>query len=266
MNILDRIHETKRQEVASLPSGATDADRLATQLETRGRRDFMRALQHPPKGQVALIAEIKKASPSKGIICPDFDPEAIARSYEQAGASCLSVLTDETYFQGSLDYLRRVREVVQLPLLRKDFMIDPRQIEQAIAYGADAILLIVAMLEQQTLRQLHDLATQAGLAALVEVHDEEELKRAIDLGAKLVGVNNRNLKDFTVNLSTTHQLAARWESWGKPKDALLVAESGLSSAQDVRQVHQGGAAAILVGESLMRDPSAIPLRVAELLA
>ena len=145
-------------------------------------------------------------------------------------------------------------------------MIDPRQIEQAIAYGADAILLIVAMLEQQTLRQLHDLATQAGLAALVEVHDEEELKRAIDLGAKLVGVNNRNLKDFTVNLSTTHQLAARWESWGKPKDALLVAESGLSSAQDVRQVHQGGAAAILVGESLMRDPSAIPLRVAELLA
>ena len=215
---------------------------------------------------MALIAEIKKASPSKGIICPDFDPEAIARSYEQAGASCLSVLTDETYFQGSLDYLRRVREVVQLPLLRKDFMIDPRQIEQAIAYGADAILLIVAMLEQETLRQLHDLATQAGLAALVEVHDEEELKRAIDLGAKLVGVNNRNLKDFTVNLSTTHQLAARWESWGKPKDALLVAESGLSSAQDVRQVHQGGAAAILVGESLMRDPSAIPLRVAELLA
>ena len=165
-----------------------------------------------------------------------------------------------------MDYLRRVREVVQLPLLRKDFMIDPRQIEQAIAYGADAILLIVAMLEQQTLRQLHDLATQVGLAALVEVHDEEELKRAIDLGAKLVGVNNRNLKDFTVNLSTTHQLAARWESWGKPKDALLVAESGLSSAQDVRQVHQGGAAAILVGESLMRDPSAIPLRVAELLA
>ena len=215
---------------------------------------------------MALIAEIKKASPSKGIICPDFDPEAIARSYEQAGASCLSVLTDETYFQGSVDYLRRVREVVQLPLLRKDFMIDPRQIEQAIAYGADAFLLIVAMLEQQTLRQLHDLATQAGLAALVEVHDEEELKRAIDLGAKLVGVNNRNLKDFTVNLSTTHQLAARWESWGKPKDALLVAESGLSSAQDVRQVHQGGAAAILVGESLMRDPSAIPLRVAELLA
>ena len=159
-------------------------------------------------------------------------------------------MTDETYFQGSLDYLRRVREVVQLPLLRKDFMIDPRQIEQAIAYGADAILLIVAMLEQETLRELHDLATQAGLAALVEVHDEEELKRAIDLGAKLVGVNNRNLKDFTVNLSTTHQLAARWESWGKPKDALLVAESGLSSAQDVRQVHQGGAAAILVGESL----------------
>ena len=226
----------------------------------------MHALRHPPKGQVALIAEIKKASPSKGIICPDFDPEAIARSYEQAGASCLSVLTDETYFQGSLDYLRRVREVVQLPLLRKDFMIDPRQIEQAIAYGADAILLIVAMLEQETLRQLHDLATQAGLTALVEVHDEEELKRAIDLGAKLVGVNNRNLKDFTVNLSTTHQLAARWESWGKPKDALLVAESGLSSAQDVRQVHQGGAAAILAGESLMRDPSAIPLRVAELLA
>ena len=266
MNILDRIHETKRQEVASLPSGATDADRLAAQLETRGRRDFMHALRHPPKGQVALIAEIKKASPSKGIICPDFDPEAIARSYEEAGASCLSVLTDETYFQGSLDYLRRVREVVKLPLLRKDFMIDPRQIEQAIAYGADAILLIVAMLEQETLRQLHDLATQAGLAALVEVHDEDELKRAIDLGAKLVGVNNRNLKDFTVNLSTTHQLAARWESWGKPKDALLVAESGLSSAQDVRQVHQGGAAAILVGESLMRDPSAIPLRVAELLA
>jgi indole-3-glycerol phosphate synthase len=266
VNILDRIALTKQKEVDQLDAHQATVEALKDRLLKRGHRDFMAALRSPARGRVALIAEVKKASPSKGVICPDFDPEAIARSYEQAGASCLSVLTDESYFQGSLDYLKRIREVVSLPLLRKDFILDPRQIDQAIDYGADAILLIVAMLDDARLEALHQRATQAGLAALVEVHDEEELKRALGIGATLVGVNNRNLKDFSVDLSTTCRVASLWQQLGKPEGALLVAESGLDRAEDVHQVHAGGAGAILVGESLMKNPAGIDQKVAELLS
>src|SRR5579862_8520217 len=176
-------------------------------LERGERRDFMAALRKAESGSVALIAEVKKASPSAGIICKDFDPVRIAKEYEAAGASCLSVLTDEKFFQGSLEYLRQIRAAVKLPLLRKDFMIDERQILEAIEWGADAILLIVAILDDARLKRFYSLATGAGMAALVEVHDEAELERALYINAELIGVNNRNLKTFKVDLATTERLA-----------------------------------------------------------
>jgi indole-3-glycerol phosphate synthase len=195
------------------------------------------------------------------VICKDFDPVRIAREYETAGASCLSVLTDEKFFQGSLDYLRQIRAAVKLPLLRKDFIIDERQILEAIEWGADAILLIAAILSDEQLKKFHSLATEAGLAVLVEVHDETELERALKTGVKLIGVNNRNLKNFKVDLATTERLAARLKcSAGVPpaldrRDAcptLLVAESGIHTHADVERLKQCGAKAILVGESLMK--------------
>jgi len=208
-----------------------------------------------------LIAEVKKASPSAGVICPDFDPVRIAKEYEAAGASCLSVLTDEKFFQGSLDYLRQIRAAVRLPLLRKDFIIDERQILEAIEWGADAILLIVAILSDEQLKKFHSLATEAGLAALVEVHDEAELERAMKISPLLIGVNNRNLKTFKVDLVTTERLAARLKSRAgfqpaldrqDARPTLLVAESGIHTRTDVERLKQCGAKAVLVGESLMR--------------
>ncbi|MDG1891705.1 MAG: indole-3-glycerol phosphate synthase TrpC [Verrucomicrobiota bacterium] len=264
MNILDRIVETKKREIERLPP-VRDVGKVSAALQERGVRDFLDAIRHPQKGRVALIAEVKKASPSKGVICPDFNPVAVAKAYEQSGASCLSVLTDHDYFQGSLEYLKQVRGSVDLPLLRKDFILDTRQIDEAVAFGADAILLIVAILDDAQLKHLHQFAVRVGLAVLVEVHDEEELRRAIAIGAALVGVNNRNLKDFSVDLQTTHRLAALWHAEGRPKDALLVAESGIESAQDVASLADGGANAILVGESLMRDVASIPQRIAKML-
>src|SRR5580692_11621708 len=195
MNILDKIVEEKKREVAKLPARIIAAGDLRDALLEHGeRRDFIAALKTPARGDIGLIAEVKKASPSAGIICKDFDPVRIAKAYEAAGASCLSVLTDEKYFQGSLDYLRQIRAAVKLPLLRKDFIIDERQILEAIEWGADAILLIVAILTDEQLVRFHSLATEAGLAVLVEVHDEAELERAMRLSPALVGVNNRNLK------------------------------------------------------------------------
>ena len=200
------------------------------------------------------------------MICKDFDPVRIAKEYEAAGASCLSVLTDEKFFQGSLDYLRQIRAAVKLPLLRKDFIIDERQILEAIEWGADAILLIVAILSDEQLKKFHSLATEAGLAVLVEVHDEEELERAMKIGATLIGVNNRNLKTFKVDLATTEHLAAKMED-GRCENGknfrvilsssisispLLIAESGIHTRADVERLKKCGAKAILVGESLMR--------------
>ena len=204
-------------------------------------------------GSIALIAEVKKASPSAGVICKDFDPVRIAREYEAAGASCLSVLTDEKFFQGSLDYLKQIREAVRLPLLRKDFIIDERQILEAIEWGADAILLIVSILTDEQLRRFHALAIEAGLTVLVEVHDEGELERALAISAPLIGVNNRNLKTFEVDLANTERLAARLKGRRYAAPALLVAESGIHTRADVERLERCGAGAILVGESLMKQ-------------
>jgi indole-3-glycerol phosphate synthase len=267
MTILDTIVAEKKCELRRLPQRAVSVPDLREAVQARGGvRGFAAALRRPKAGSMALIAEIKKASPSAGVICSDFEPVRIAREYEAAGASCLSVLTDEKFFQGSLEYLKRVRGAVKLPLLRKDFIIDERQILEAIEWGADAILLIVAILEDVQLKQLHDLATGAGLAALVEVHDEEELERAMALRAELIGVNNRNLKTFKVDLATTERLAARVRSstldLGNPP--LLVAESGIHARGDVERLAKCGAQAMLVGESLMRQGD-IRAKVRELL-
>ena len=260
MNILDEIVEQKEREVAQLPARLTAAGDLRdAMLEHGERRDFISALKNP-RGDIALIAEIKKASPSAGIICKDFDPVKIAKEYEAAGASCLSVLTDEKFFQGSLDYLRQIRAAVKIPLLRKDFIIDERQILEAIEWGADAILLIVAILSDDQLRKFHTLAVEAGLAGLVEVHDEEELNRALKISPALLGVNNRNLKNFQVDLATTEKFATQIIKSG----SLLVAESGIHSRADVERVQKCGAAAILVGESLVKQGD-IGAKVRELL-
>ena len=265
MNILDTIVAQKRIEVAALPERRIAAGDLRdAMLERSERRDFMAALRAPRRGDVALIAEVKKASPSKGVICENFDPVRIAREYEAAGASCLSVLTDEKFFQGSLDYLRQIRVAVKLPLLRKDFIIDERQILEAIEWGADAILLIVAILDDQQLRDYQTLAAAAGLAVLVEVHDEAELDRALAAGAQLVGVNNRDLKSFKVDLGTTERLAEKLWSSADGKSKLLVAESGIFTRADVERLKACGSGAILVGESLMRGGN-IATKVGELL-
>jgi indole-3-glycerol phosphate synthase len=252
MNILDTIVEQKKLEVARLPARVLAAGDLRDAMLERGeRRDFQAALREATR--IALIAEVKKASPSAGVICQDFDPVRLARAYEAAGASCLSVLTDEKFFQGSLDYLRQIRAAVKLPLLRKDFIIDERQILEAIEWGADAILLIVAILTDEQLKRFHTLALEAGLAALVEVHDESELERAMKISPQLIGVNNRNLKTFKVDLATTERLAAKlFPSHATRHPPLLVAESGIHTRADVERLGKCGANAILVGESLMR--------------
>jgi indole-3-glycerol phosphate synthase len=265
-NILDKIVEQKKREVAMLPSRLIAAGDLRDALLERDeQRDFLAALQHPRHGDIALIAEVKKASPSAGVICQDFDPVRIAKEYEAAGASCLSVLTDEKFFQGALDHLRQIRAAVKLPLLRKDFMIDERQILEAIEWGADAILLIVAILDDVRLKRFYAMAAEVGLAALVEIHDEVELERALKIGASLIGVNNRNLKNFKVDLATTEKLAAELFRRtgvspvskiknGDRQDACptLVAESGIHTRADVERLKKCGTKAILVGESLMR--------------
>jgi indole-3-glycerol phosphate synthase len=272
VTILDTIVEQKRREIAHLPKEQVSAAALKDMMSSRGdERNFAAALWNPKRGGVALIAEVKKASPSAGIIRPDFDPVAIAKEYEAAGASCLSVLTDEKFFQGSLEYLRQIRQAVRLPLLRKDFIIDERQIRESIERGADAILLIVAILTDEELARFLELAASAGLAALVEVHDESELNRALAAGAGLIGVNNRDLRTFKVDLATTETLAerlfqnARTAARGKCVPLpLLVAESGIYTRGDVERLARCGAKAILVGESLMRGPN-IAAKVSELL-
>ena len=254
-------------KLQSCPRGSLPPAICATRCSNAARGViFLRRLRQPRRGDIALIAEVKKASPSAGVICADFDPVRIAKEYEAAGASCLSVLTDGKFFQGSLDYLRQIRAAVKLPLLRKDFIIDERQILEAIEWGADAILLITAILSDAQLQKFHSVATEAGLAVLVEVHDEAELERALKIGATLIGVNNRDLKTFKVDLATTERLAAMMEDgrWkmaktsapssilNSPSSPLLVAESGIHTRADVERLKKCGAKAILVGESLMR--------------
>ena len=209
-------------------------------------RGFRAALAASPG--VALIAEVKKASPSAGVIREDFDPSDIARQYAEGGARCLSVLTDLPHFQGKLDYLRRVRQAVGLPVLRKDFILDEIQVAEARAWGADCILLIVAALTPEELHSLMQSARGLGMDVLVEVHDRDEMGVALDAGADLVGINNRNLRTFDVDLGTTEALASF-----APAEALLVSESGIQSRQDVERLKACGVKAVLVGESLMRS-------------
>ena len=245
MNILDTIVAEKRREVARLlPQAGAVRQAIARRQDYR---DFIGVLRS--QAGVALIAEVKKASPSAGVIRPDFDPVRIATAYEQAGAAVLSVLTDEQFFQGKLEYLRLIRESVRLPLLRKDFIIDELQLYEAVAGGADAVLLIAAILDDVQLRAYRQLAAHLKLAALVEIHDEPELARAVAAGAELIGINNRNLKTFQVDLGATEKLAAQI-----PPGTLIVAESGIHTRADVDRVAAAGVQAILVGESLMRSP------------
>jgi indole-3-glycerol phosphate synthase len=240
--ILDIIVARKREEVATLKKNGI----RAPQEEIAPPRGFTRTLERAPG--VAIIAEAKKASPSRGVIQPDFDPVRIATQYQAGGAQAMSVLTDVDFFQGHLDYLVQVRATVDLPVLRKDFMIDPLQIEEARFFGADAILLIAAILSTSQLRDFRQQAEELGMDVLVEVHDEQEVESALAAGSRLIGINNRNLNDFTVDLGTTLRLQKE-----VPSEIPLVSESGISTVDDMRQLLAGGVTAALIGESLMRS-------------
>ncbi|MGE0443727.1 MAG: indole-3-glycerol phosphate synthase TrpC [Vicinamibacterales bacterium] len=224
-------------------------ERRAASREPRGR-DFETALARP--GQVNVIAECKRRSPSRGVLAPDYDPVAIARRYESAGAAGISVLTEPTFFDGALEHLAAVRAAVATPLLRKDFIVDEYQVLEARANGADAVLLIVAALEQADLVRLQEFAWQQGLATLVEVHDEEELTRAVESGARVIGVNNRNLRTLAVDVDASHRLAARL-----PAGAIGVSESGLKTTADVERLTAAGYKAFLIGERFMTDPDPV---------
>ena len=240
--ILDTIVERKREEVAALKKkGIQPPD--ATIDPPRG---FMQALLDAPG--VAIIAEAKKASPSKGVIAPDFDPVQIAVNYKQGGAHAMSVLTDVDFFQGSIEYIPLVRNSVDLPVLRKEFIIDPLQIEEAVAFGADAILLIAAILDTTELHEFRLQAEESGLDVLVEVHNEPELEKTLTAESRLIGINNRNLNNFTVDLATTFRLQRQI-----PAEIPLVSESGISSREDMLRLQEAGITAALIGESLMRS-------------
>ena len=246
---LDKIVVTKKAELEQLQqrTSVRELERVIADLpETLG---FKAALTERANRRMGLIAEVKKASPSKGLIRPDFDPVSIARAYEEAGADCLSVLTDAPYFQGSNEYLRQIRQAVGLPLLRKDFTIHPIQIYEARAIGADAVLLIAAILTKAELKRFLAEAADLGLDAIVEVHSREELDIALDIGADIVGINNRDLRTFHVDLGVTEQL-----SRDIPSGRLIVSESGLSKPEDIERVYQAGARAVLIGEHFMRKP------------
>lgn len=245
---LDKIVATKQTEVARLKASFSAAEAENEIAALPACLGFERALE-ARKRSMGLIAEVKKASPSKGLIRPDFDPVGIALAYEAAGADCLSVLTDTDYFQGSNDYLRAVREAVGVPILRKDFTIDPVQIYEARLIGADAILLIAAILTTEQLRDYLTLARRLGLDALVEVHDREELERALTLDATLIGINNRNLRTFVTDLKTTGELIRHI-----PAGKTIVSESGISAADEIDYLRSIGADAVLVGEHFMRQP------------
>jgi len=249
MNRLEEILEVKRQEIEQLRPRAAELDR-----EARARTDFrdFRSALHRDDEVFAVIAEIKKASPSAGVIAKSFDPIEIAKDYERGGANAISVLTDAQFFQGKLQDLADVRRVVSVPLLRKDFIRDEIQIAESAANGADAILLIVAALEQKELLDLLDAAATYRLDALVEVHTREELNRALGARAKIIGINNRNLATFDVDLAVTEELCRE-----VPDEIVLVCESGIKTLQDVARVKACGADAILVGEALMRGDVSI---------
>lgn len=247
--ILTEIVQHKQQEVAELRAKAAILEQQAYERKSP-RRDFAQALTN---AQPAIIAEIKKASPSKGVLQPDFHPALLAHAYEEGGAACLSVLTDKQYFQGSWSDLEAARAAVTLPVLRKDFTIDRLQIFEAAAHGADAILLIAAVLDTLELQSFREVASSLGLDSLVEVHNNDELTKAIDSGAAIIGVNNRNLDTFEVSLDTSLRLSYRM-----PANVVRVSESGIHNRSDIDLLLGAGYSAFLVGESLMKsqDPAA----------
>ena len=247
LTILDRIVATKREEVARAKATMPES-RLRQRLSAAPPvRDFLAAVARP--GPIHLIAEVKKASPSKGVIRPDFEPVAIARTYQAHGAACLSVLTDEPYFQGSLDYLCQVRAAVELPVLRKDFIIDPYQVLEARVAGADAVLLIAECLDDESLGSLHEAILGLGMTPLVELYEPKNLPRVLGIGARLIGINNRNLRTFEVDLEHTLRLRCQI-----PDDRLVVGESGIRRRDDALRLQRAGVHAMLVGESLMAQP------------
>jgi indole-3-glycerol phosphate synthase len=249
-DILTEIAAYKANEVAALKRGESQDAVEARARAASPPRGFRAALERAAApGRLALIAEVKKASPSKGLIRADFDPPALARAYQAGGAACLSVLTDGPSFQGADAFLTAAREATLLPALRKEFLIDPWQVAQSRALGADAILVILAICDDVLAAELLAEAARLGMDALVEAHDAAEVDRAVALGAALIGVNNRNLRTFVTDLAVTERLAARI-----PPDRLLVTESGIAGPTDVARLAASGARAMLVGESLMRQP------------
>ncbi|MBB3260327.1 indole-3-glycerol phosphate synthase [Paraburkholderia bannensis] len=246
-DILEKIIAVKREEVRAAEQSAP-LEELRLQASTRDLRDFVGAIRAKhASGQAAVISEVKKASPSKGVLRENFDPAAIARSYAAGGAACLSVLTDVQFFQGSVAYLEAARAACELPVLRKDFIVDPYQIVEARAMGADAILLIAAALEPSQMRDLEALAHSLGLAVLVEVHDHEELAHALTLKTPLIGINNRNLRTFETTLQTTIGMLDE-----VPEDRIVVTESGILSRADVEKMRELSVHTFLVGEAFMR--------------
>jgi indole-3-glycerol phosphate synthase len=247
-NKLTEICATKREEVARRKAGTTVSTLHARAAEQSMPRGFRMALDAAARTGFGLIAEIKKASPSKGLIRAEFDPPAHAVAYQAAGAACLSVLTDAPYFQGHEDYLMAARSACALPVLRKDFMVDPWQVLESRAIGADAILIIVAALADGQMAEIEDAAIGLGMDVLVEVHDEQELARALTLRSRLIGVNNRDLRDFSVDFARTYDLVGK-----APEGCTFVAESGLGSHADLEAMAEHGVRCFLVGESLMRQ-------------
>lgn len=254
--MLNQIIAEKREELERVKKSLPLSNLKERVAQRKAPLDFASAID---RGSIRLIAEVKRASPSRGILCPDFNPVALARIYADGGAAAISVLTETNYFQGSLDHLAVIREEVRLPLLRKDFIFDPYQVYESCAYGADALLLIVAILSEEQFEELLSLSRSLGLSCLVEVHNESEVERALISGARIIGINNRDLDTFKVDINTTHRLRPLI-----PQERIVVSESGISRREDIEKLKEWGVNAVLVGEALVTADD-VPTKIRELI-